>query len=140
MTVTRRIVLGVLIGLAMLCIPAVALSASRSHSFRLPRGPAFKVFTVHVQKTGTLKLLVGHPDVTQASGSAVLVVRLKKAGWPKGEVQIDTGNPKPKQCSAAAGTVYCSASRPDTTAGWYNVIVTKTTLDPSRDSLVITTP
>jgi hypothetical protein len=121
---------------AVLALAATgALAAVTTHEFRLGPGPTNKVFTIHVTRSGKLRLLFDYHDVTNPNGH--FVVRLKKAGWKTGQVQIDTATAR---CNGALGTIYCASSRAHTTTGWYNVVVTKSTHAPAQVGLKITTP
>ena len=129
--------IGIAVVVIALAVPVLAFGAVvRDHNFRLANGFTHRTFLVHMTKTGRLKVVFHWSDVRNPH--AHFVVSLKKAGWKEDVLLIDTGSLS--GCNGALGTIYCSVNRTQTTKGWYNVVVGKSTKPGATVGLTITRP
>jgi hypothetical protein len=118
----RRMAL-VLVVLAGLAVPAVALAGSFDHTFTLLSGSTRHSYTIVVGATGTVHVSLRYSNITNPH--ARFRVQLRKTTWKQAHVLIDTGTGV--NCQGAAGSTICTGARAHTIAGTYVVTTVKLT-------------
>jgi hypothetical protein len=113
----------VLVVLAGLAVPAVALAGSFDHTFTLPTGNTRHSFTIVVGASGTVHVSLRYSDVTNPHGR--FRVQLRKTTWKQAHVIVDTGTGV--NCQGAAGSTICTGARAHTVAGTYVITTVKLT-------------
>jgi hypothetical protein len=121
----RRFVIAAVAILA-LAVPTAAYAKTVSHAFTLAKGSSTgRVFKLTLAHKGRIQIVLRYSRIHNPK--ADLLINLRQAGDPDGNIILDTGN-NGMGCTKAGDSYVCSIYLPGLAAGnWFVTVAKQTT-------------